>query len=180
MQKHVARLFVTGLFLAGFAANPGSAKESKPEEREAPAAFKDLVACRQIAENAARLACYDRQVASLDQAQSQGDLVVADRKQVKEAQRDLFGYSIPKSNLLGTDKEEPISQLEAVIASVRQAPRGGWRLVLENGSVWDQIDTEVLAVDPRSGGKVVIKRAAFGSYQARINGQPPIKVRRVQ
>ena len=84
--------------LAVVAIAPAAGKEKKSEKRDAPAAFKELVACRQIADSAARLACYDRQVASLEQAQSAGEVVVADRQQVEQAQKGLFGYSIP--NLL--------------------------------------------------------------------------------
>jgi len=166
--------------LAVVAIAPAAGKEKKSEKRDAPAAFKELVACRQIADSAARLACYDRQVASLEQAQSAGEVVVADRQQVEQAQKGLFGYSIPKSNLLGNEGGGEINQIEAVLASARQFEYGRWRLVMEDGAVWDQVDTETLAVNPRPGAKIVIKRASFGSYTARIGGQPPIKVRRVQ
>ena len=176
MRKPLASLILA----AALAAGPSLAKDKQDRTKDTPDAFKQLVQCRQIADNALRLACYDRQAASIELAQSQGDLVIADRQQMKEAQRNLFGYSIPKSALLGTDKGEQLTQVDAVIASARAGSKGGWRLVMEDGSVWDQTDTEVLPVDPRKGDKVVIKRAALGSYLVRIDGQPPIKVRRIQ
>ncbi len=180
MRKLVGSLIVTATLVVGALANPLAAKDKKPAKRETPSAFKDLVACRAIADNAARLACYDQQVASLAQAESAGEVVVADRKQAEEAQRGLFGYSIPQTNLLGSEKGEAINQIEATVASARQYDYGRWRMTMEDGSVWDQIGTDVLAFDPHAGDKVVIKRASFGSYAAKVDGQPPIKVRRVQ
>ena len=162
------------------AANPALANVDKATKREAPATFRDLIACGQIADNVARLTCYDRQIASFEQAESKGDVLVADRNQVEEAQRGLFGYSILKSNLLSGKKGEDINQVEFTVASARQYDYGRWRITMEDGSVWDQIGTDMLAFNPKSGNKVVIKRASFGSYAAKIGGQPPIKVRRVQ
>lgn len=140
----------------------------------------DLIACSQIADGVARLACYDRRIALIEQAESKGDILVADRKQVEDAQRGLFGYSILKSNLLSGEKGEAINQVELTVASASQYDYGRWRLTMEDGSVWDQIGTDVLAFDPRSGNKVIIKRASFGSYAAKVDSQPPIKVRRIQ
>lgn len=176
MRKTAAFLIVASILVSG----PAVGKDKEAGKRQAPASFKDLVACRQIADNAARLACYDSQVASLEQAESKGEVVVADRKQVEDAQRGLFGYSIPKSNLLGDSKGAQIDKIEVTVASARQYDYGRWRMTMDDGSVWDQIGTEVLAFDPRTGDKVTIKRASFGSYAAKVGGQPSIKVRRVQ
>lgn len=167
------------LALAVIAA-PVSAKDKKQARKEAPEAFRQLVACRQIADSAARLACYDRQVAAFEQAESAGEVVLADRKQVEETQRGLFGFAIPGSAILGNENGKELTQVETVVTSARQYEYGRWRITMENGSVWDQIDAEVLAFAPRAGDKAVIKKAAFGSYLVRVAGQPGIKVRQIQ
>lgn len=171
------RILPVSLLVATVLAAP--ALEAK-DKQDAPDAFRAVIACRQIADEKARLACYDTQVAALDSAQQTGQVVVADRKQVQEAERGLFGFSIPKSPLTSSDAK-PIDQIEATVSTARQYEYGRWRMTMDDGSVWEQVDSaETLAFDPRQGDKVVIKRAAFGSYKARIGGQPAIHVRRVQ
>lgn len=65
-----------------------------------------------------------------------------------------------------------------MVETASQYDYGRWRPTLSDGSVWDQIDTEVIAVDPRKGSKVVIKRASMGGFKASVNGQPSVRVRR--
>lgn len=174
MRKMIACLTLSLMLTA-----PSASAKDKKEQHEAPDAFKQVVACRQITEDAARLACYDHQVAALDAAEKSGEVIVADQQDVKETQQGLFGFTVPRTPLLGQDAQ-PVSQVETVVGSARQDPSGRWRIVMEDGAVWEQVDTEPLAFDPRPGDKVVIKRAAMGSFKARIDGQPPIRVRRVQ
>lgn len=174
------RILPVCLLVAAVLAAPALEAKDKQDKQDAPDAFRAVIACRQIADEKARLACYDAQVAALDTAQQTGQVVVADRKQVQEAERGLFGFSIPKSPLTSSDAK-PIDQIEATVSTARQYEYGRWRMTMDDGSVWEQVDSaETLAFDPRQGDKVVIKRAAFGSYKARIGGQPAIHVRRVQ
>lgn len=179
-KDRTMRITLVSLTLVAMLAAPMALAKDKKGKQEAPEAFKQVIACRQITDEKARLACYDTQVAALDTAQQAGEVVVADKKQVEEAERGLFGFSIPKSPLTGSEAK-PIEQIETVVSSARQYEYGKWRLTMEDGSVWEQVDgAETLAFDPRNGDKVTIKRAAFGSYKARIGGQPGIRVRRVQ
>lgn len=174
------RILPVCLLVVAVLAAPALEAKDKQDKQDAPDAFRAVIACRQIADEKARLACYDAQVAALDTAQQTGQVVVADRKQVQEAERGLFGFSIPKSPLTSSDAK-PIDQIEATVSTARQYEYGRWRMTMDDGSVWEQVDSaETLAFDPRQGDKVVIKRAAFGSYKARIGGQPAIHVRRVQ
>lgn len=175
-------MIVLGLVLVTSAAG---ARDRKEEEAFPSPAFKDLIACRAIEDPAARLACYDAKVATVQQATDSGDLVIADKEQMREARRGLFGFKLPTLRLFGhhgnadaTDDE--VSEIEGVVASASNAGYGQWRFKLEDGATWQQIDTEVLAIDPHKGSKIRIKRAAMGSYKANIDGQPAIRVRRVE
>ncbi|MDB5699083.1 MAG: hypothetical protein JWN69_1887 [Alphaproteobacteria bacterium] len=146
-----------------------------------PEAYSALTRCRAIAENEARLACFDDAVGKLEAAINKRDLVVLDREHIRQTKKTLFGLSLPDLNLFGGQGrgEEELSSVDGVVAGSRMDENGGWILQLEGGATWRQIDSRPLGLPPRRGSKVVIKKAALGSYMMRIGGQPAIRVRRV-
>jgi hypothetical protein len=174
------RLFhaAAALLVAGTGAASAKDKALTP----APQAYKDLVQCKEITDPAARLACYDEKVGKLEQAAATGELVVSDRATVKEAQRGLFGFKLPSLKLFGggDDDEDEIKSIEGVVASARTFGYGSWRITLQDGSVWEQIDDERPVFDPAKGDKVKIYKAALGTYKMNISDQRAIKVRRVE
>ena len=81
-----------------FGATPAGAADAKDAR---PAMFQKLVDCRAQQDAALRLACYDAQVAALDDAETKKELVVVDKAQMKQARKSLFGFSLPKISLFG-------------------------------------------------------------------------------
>ncbi len=161
------------------AAAPAKDKAPPPP----PQAWQEMVKCRAIADPTARLACFDAQVAKLEQAASNGDLVLADRESVRKTKRGLFGFSVSLGGLFGggDDKNsEEISEIDTTIASARQFGYGAWRITMADGSVWEQSDEVKLVFDPRSGHKIHIYKGTLGVYRANIAGQRAIKIRRIQ
>ena len=75
------------------AASTLSTQAVPPQDR--PETLERLMACRGIADNTARLACFDTAAGAPDTAQRQGDLVVIDRAGVAETRRQLFGFEMP-------------------------------------------------------------------------------------
>ncbi len=148
----------------------------------APQAYKDLVQCKEITDSAARLACFDERVGKLEQAAASGELVVSDRATVKEAQRGLFGFKLPSLKLFGggDDDKDEIKSIDGVIATARTFGYGAWRITLQDGSVWEQIDDERPVFDPVKGDRVKVYKAALGTYKMNISSQRAIKVRRVE
>lgn len=180
-RLHKAGGITAMVLLAALCSTPALAKEKKPEAAAPPEAYTQLVECRTLTDDAQRLACYDARVAKLQLAQESKEIVVVDKTEVNEAKRGLFGFSLPQIKLFGGGAgDEDVNELATTITRVQSYDYGRWRFVLENGSVWDQIDGEPLAVDPRAGDKILIKRAAFGSFKARVGNQPAIRVRRIQ
>lgn len=148
-----------------------------------PQAWRDMVKCQQIADPAARLACFDAQVGKLEQAANNGDLVLADRETVRRTKRGLFGFTLPGGSLLGEregQETEQVSEIDTTISSARQFGYGSWRITLADGSVWEQTDDGKLVFDPHGGGKVHIYKGTMGTYRVNIDGQRAIKMRRVQ
>jgi hypothetical protein len=130
------------------------------------------------------LKCFDGAAAALEDAASRRELVVVDRKQMRETKRRLFGLDIPDLNPFGggggddEPKEEAVQSIESAVVNAWQDGGGRWVVRLEDGSTWAQTDGNALALRPRTGHKVKVTRAAMGSYMMRINGQPGVRAKR--
>ena len=145
----------------------------------APKIFKEVVDCRAIAEATARLACYDSTVAKLDEAQKKNEVFIADKEQVRETRKGLFGLSLPKIKIFGnSDEIDEIKEVNAVIASVRNGQRG-FIFELEDGAVWAQTDKQFLGRTPKAGQKIFIRKAALGSYIAKVENGGGFRVERL-
>lgn len=174
----------TRMFIAALAACVGSsaalaAKDPPPR----PALFQQLVDCRAIADDAARLACYDSQVAKLDEAERASDVVVVDRAEIKKARKGLFGLSLPDLGGLfggrkdGKPEEEEITEIDSTVKAAAIGSGGKLTVVIADGARWVQTDTKAMRV-PKSGTPVKIRKAAMGSYFMNIDDRPGIKVMR--
>ncbi|MGQ2991025.1 MAG: hypothetical protein ACT6RD_09355 [Brevundimonas sp.] len=144
-----------------------------------PEILDRVVACRQITTEAARLACYDEAVGTLDQAQRQGDVVVVDRNQVREARRQLFGFQMPSITLFDQgERPESVDSIETTLVRAGQYAEGKWVFTLADESVWRQIDSERVNFRNRPGEAVRVRRAAMGSYLMTIGSSRAVRVRR--
>jgi hypothetical protein len=140
-----------------------------------------LADCRKIADNTARLACYDSTAAAFDQAEAKGDIVVVDREQARKVRRQAFGFSLPSLSLFEKgETQEEIENVAAKIASVRQDATGKWILKLEDGAVWAQVDANELFKTPKPGMPVKIRRASMGSFLVSVDGTRAFRARRVE
>jgi hypothetical protein len=159
-------------------ASPAAAKDKdKPLKRAAPVQM--VYDCRAVADANARLACFDRTVADLAAAEERREVTFADKEVIKETRRGLFGFSLPRIGLFGGDgDDERIEEIEATVKSATIDRSGKYRIVMEDGAVWQQIDTTRLPREPKPGQKVKIKVATLGSYFANVNGQRAIRMKR--
>jgi len=176
----------TQLILAALliAAAPAALPAQRGDPPPRAELFEALVRCRSIAEAASRLQCFDAAVAALDAAAARREVVVVDRAQVREGRRRLFGLALPRIPIFGGGEDEAeedrIQTVEGVVASASQNGNGQWIVTLEDGAVWVQADNYTLALRPRPGHRVVINRAAMGSFMMRVNNQSGIRARRVR
>ena len=178
MTRH--RVGLTLAAALGLVAAPALAQPpSKPEG--GPRIVQKLVDCRKLTEDSARLACYDKAAASLDQAEAKGDIVVVDREQARKVRRQAFGFSLPSISLF--EKGETQEELENVTGEVAVASVSGagkWTIRLKDGAVWVQIDNNELHRTPKPGNPVKIRQAAMGSFLMSINNGGAFRVRRVE
>lgn len=149
-----------------------------PAEAPSAVAVTRLLTCQSVVEAATRLACFDREASAMRDAISRRDLVVVDREEIRRTRRSLFGMSLPSMPFLGGDKEE-ISHIDGVLEATSRNRDGGYVFRLEDGSRWTQVDDRPFALEPRRGEKVVVKRAAMGSFMMTVGRQPGVRVQRL-
>lgn len=158
----------------------GEADARKIKDGPPPAQITTLLSCRGITNEAERLACYDKAAASIDTAVANKDLVVFDREGVTKTKKGLFGFGIPNLGIFGDDDDSvQIKQVDGVIAGLGRT-MDGFIFRLKDGSRWVQTDGKAIAIDPRIGDNVVIKKGALSSYILSVNKQPGVKVKRTE
>ena len=187
------RIVLASLAFIAFA-GPVAAQEQVPPSN--PGVLNQVYACRDIADETQRLACYDGAVGRLQEAQTTGNLVAVDRGQAQEMDREAFGFQLPSlSRIFGggssgggssnqsaatTPRFERIDEIRMEIASVVHRRNRPSTFTMTNGQVWVQIDDEV-ARNVREGGGVTVRRASFDSYLMSVDaGGPAIRIRRQQ
>lgn len=176
-MKQTASILLAGAALALICA-PASAQDVSTE---------DVYACADIAEDLARLACYDEAVGRLEAAETAGEIATVTRAEVEAVQRDSFGFSIPSlpsialPRLGGGDREGGEEELDRVQYAVSRISRDGFGdviVTLENGQVWRQTDRgQVRFRDPEMAE---VRRAALGSYMMRLDEGRLFRVERVR
>jgi len=163
---------------------PASVQARAEAEASSPDQVEAVVRCRSIADAAARLQCYDAAATALAEATERRDIVVVDRNQVRETRRRLFGFALPNIRLFGhldnggEEDADEIRELHGVVASATNGQGGRWVITLEDGGTWTQVDDLPIAVWPRRGTEVGIRRGIVGNYFMQVGGQPAVRVRR--
>lgn len=171
--------FGAAVLLAAAGLTAQAAPEVKPEGRAA--VLQKVIDCRKLADGAARLACYDAAVTSLDQAEAKGDVVVVDREQARKVRRQAFGFSLPSISLFerGESKEQ-IENIASTVRSARQNGAGKWVVELADGGTWLQVDNNELFSDPKPGQPVKVRHASLGSFLMTIGNGSAIRVHRIE
>jgi len=173
-----------GLLVVGAVIGVSSASaQSDPAQAEPNAGIvEQLFDCRTIENPTERLACFDREVDRVYQARESKELVIADREEIKQTRKGLFGFTLPKIGIFRGEDDgvEEISEVTATIASARQSSTGRYVLTLESGARWMQVDKVPVFGNPGAGDEVVIEKGVLGSYKAKIGKRRAFKVKRVE
>lgn len=177
-KRHLVTVTLAWLFATSAPwAAAGAADKAAPP----PPAVQAAIDCRKLAEDAARLACYDKAVDALGQALAGGQVVAVDHAQVQAVRRQAFGFTLPSLSLFDRGaKPEEISEVVLTIEKAWVGGDGKWVLQLEGGQIWRQIDTQAFSRDPKPGAKATIKRAMLGSYLMSVGGHAGVRVHRDQ
>lgn len=159
------------------AASGASAKALPPTAP--PAAVQSLLSCRSIADSTLRLACYDKAAQDFAEAVTKREVVVIDKARANEARRSLFGFSIPNFGALLGGGGDEINQIQSTVQGAVENGDGSFTITLADGSTWMQTDSTPVALPPRRGDKVVVKRGTLGSYFLKLGSQPGFKAKRI-
>ncbi len=160
----------------------------QPAVGQTPDSLAQLYACKTVKDADQRLACYDKQVGFFEQAQKSGDIVAVDKAAVERIEKESFGLkipSLPALSLFGgndADKVESPKVRSFPIQSTSTRTNGYLMFTLDNGQVWIQTQpAKVRHLGKADPDMLVIRKAALGSYLARVNDKGPrIRIKRVE
>jgi hypothetical protein len=142
-----------------------------------PPLYQAVLDCRNIADSPQRLACFDQSTQALAAATAAKDVVVIDRATIRATKRGLFGVALPQVKLFGGNDDVEVDQIEGTITGTRSTSDGLSVFILADGSRWQQTDGRYTY--PKAGQPIVIRKAAMGSFMARVNNQPGVRVARL-
>ena len=154
-----------------------------PPKFARPKAVTALDACRKIAQDSARLACYDRAVGALTDAVSSGDVAVVDREQMVKTRRSLFGFTLPDLPLLGSGRkgEPELKKIASTIVTSSSLADGRYRMkIADSDAIWETTENSDSLSPPRSGEKITIEKGALGAYFIQVGSQRWVRGRRVR
>ncbi|MBI3675340.1 MAG: hypothetical protein HY243_01825 [Proteobacteria bacterium] len=166
--------------------------------------------CAAIAEDKARLACYDQLATQIKSALATPPTAVAENKPpTKEEQESWFGFDLgglfgpkevpqTKPEQFGQENTEQakaqqqqaeteglvVDSISAGVTEYAFTPFGKFVVILDDGQVWKQIegDSDLARFKKTpTDNKVTISRGFMGSYSLTINGSAKVyKVTRVK
>jgi hypothetical protein len=167
---------VSGLIAVLGLAAPTAAQESDKKTDY----LEGLKSCQEITDDPLRLQCYDNAVGRVIIASAAGEVRIIDSEDVEKTRRGLFGFSLPKIDLFGSEEEEA-ELLESVVTNVRVEGRNTVFLTIaEGGAVWRIPGAKPIVLSTKPGDTVEFKKASLGSYFVRINGRLGVKGRRIE
>lgn len=139
-----------------------------------------LETCMQIADDAERLACFDREVGELVGATNDGEVRVVETEEITEARRKLFGFSVPDVGLFSGGDDDASDLLQSTITRVQKVGRNEWHFWIEEGNAkWRMKNNSIRARAPKVSDSVEFKRATLGTYWIRVNGRKGVRGNRI-
>mgnify|MGYP000008779414 CR=1 FL=1 len=142
----------------------------------------ELAVCAQTKDSLARLVCYDKLAersagnkAQLENKQKVKDVAPVAAKKALSKEESFGGKHLKKK-----ESSEVLKELEAKVKTLTKTLRGALKLTLENGQVWQQVDTNV-APKISAGDSIVVRRGALSSfYLKKADSNRTIRVKRIK
>ena len=141
----------------------------------------DILRCGAIADNPARLACFDELPAKARQGQADADASSKADFGLSAAQRSERGKRDAPETV--ADRKAPPAVEPRVEASIAAVDMDRFRAVftLDNGQIWQTTSFGTLNTVPRVGQKVVVQTGPLGGYRLTLAGKTnEIGVKRVK
>lgn len=176
--------YTTLISLSFLSVSPTSFAQDNTKSNTDNETLSALFSCADIGLDYERLACQDAEILKLKDATEAKTLVVFDEKSVKDIKKKSFGFSLPKLGLLDLDSNS--EKTDAVLLPVKSINNSGRTLTvtMENGQVWQSVDSNFGYIPRKGIFEARIKSAAFGSFVMRISNErvksKKIRVRRIE
>lgn len=149
--------------------------------RAAPQApLNQLLACRQITADAARLSCFDRASAAVVDASRRKD------RAMKEALNPKRTFGLSHSTIVDREaaaagvRVTSVPTIDAHVVRLGQGADGRTILSLDNGQVWEQVVADGTDLYTKPGDSVRITRGWFDSYWLEASSHHGCKVQRLR
>jgi hypothetical protein len=157
-----------------------------------------IYACADKTDPVARLACFDAAVAAVKAAEARSDIIAIDKPRAEAVRREAFGFRIPSLPRFGlggagatgaaatgaaSPSREREPQIEEQTFAVARVGTSGGRpaVFLENGGIWQIIESGEFNAPNRTPFNVRIRSAAMGSYILQVEGRNKgYRVRRLE
>ena len=164
------------LLLAGAAAALAAPAAAQTASSGVSPGLQAVFDCRAVADQAERLACFERNVGALEAALASNKVVVVDSEQARAARREAFGFSLPSLNIF--NRVEGGEELDEATFTVDSASRDGglWTVRMDNGQVWRQTQSTPGYMSVRRGAKAEIRKGLLGAFFMKIDGGRALKV----
>lgn len=170
-KQPLAALLGLLLILSGTAVAQAAAPETP---------LNQLLACRHIAADAARLSCFDRASSAAADSARRKDRAM---KEALNPQR-TFGLShgtiVDREAAAAGVGVTSVPTIDAHVVRLGQGPEGRTILSLDNGQVWEQVVADGTDLYTKPGDSVRITRGWFDSYWLEASSHHGCKVMRLR
>ena len=167
--------------LAGTAAPAGA-------QADRTAVVDILIECAKIDDPTARLACYDNNMSRVGATQrttvpGQVRGVTGGAAPVETQGPQGFGYEDVRAADPARFRPAPgqLQEIHPTVQSISPREPGIYLVTLSDGAQWlfaEGVGSQFRL--PRRGDEIEIERGSLGSFLMRIDGQPPVPVRRIR
>jgi hypothetical protein len=148
------------------------------ESDSKPNALDAVIKCRAITDPTARLACFDSATGIVADLVAHKQAQMVDSESMRQTRRSLFGFSLPRIPLFSGDKPDEVTEIDAMIASVREVNPSQIEIRLSDGAVWQTTEAPDWGA-PKAGAQVHIRRGLMGNYFVTFKGQRPVRAMRI-
>lgn len=139
--------------------------------------------CAEVANDAERLACFDRVTREMRAAtRPSGSAATSTRpitpQQSAQREREDFGLD-PAKVKQQSSQPKPIKQIRARLAAAKVVGPGYWTFLLDDGAIWQMSELERNFQPPRPGETVRVRRGVLGGFLLDTGRQTPVRVKRI-
>lgn len=147
------------------------------EAQQAPAVIRSVAACRSIAGDKERLACFDRAAAELDAQVASKAVIAVEREQIRREKKGRFGLPPVDGATLADAGEKTPEVIAGSVTNVRA--QGEFLIITVAGAgVWQA--TETSRLDPEPGDAVRLRKGALGGFIMTYGRNRALRVRRLR